>query len=209
MISHNYKCIFIHITKCAGTSIETALGHFDGYAWEMYRGGQDHRTIKQIKNGFVNKNDRNPNCQLIVNQQQFNDYFKFTFVRNPWDRLYSVYEYVKTHKNHKKQFNMLPDTTFKEFLKSYIESGRLFFRSQLSYIQDVDGSIPLDFIGRFENLQEDFDIVRQKLGTNKIPHLTHSNKSSNYGYKKKYDEETIELVRDFYKEEIEVFGYNY
>lgn len=46
MISHKYKCVFIHIPKCAGTSIESALGHLDNH---VGRGGQDHRTIRMIE----------------------------------------------------------------------------------------------------------------------------------------------------------------
>ena len=46
MISHDYRCIFIHIPKCAGTSIEDALGHLDNHPG---RGGQDHRSIRIIE----------------------------------------------------------------------------------------------------------------------------------------------------------------
>ena len=50
MISHEHKCIFIHIPKCAGTSIESALGHLDGHAG---RGGQDHRSIRTIEQPLI------------------------------------------------------------------------------------------------------------------------------------------------------------
>ena len=52
MISHKYKCIHIHIPKCAGTSIEKALGHFDGHEG---RNGQDHRTIRMIEQPWLTK----------------------------------------------------------------------------------------------------------------------------------------------------------
>lgn len=46
MISHEYQCIFIHIPKCAGTSIENAFGHFKNHVGP---GGQDHRTIRYLE----------------------------------------------------------------------------------------------------------------------------------------------------------------
>ena len=52
MISHEYKCIFIHIPKCAGTSIESAFGHLDGHAG---RHGQDHRPIRMIEKPLLSR----------------------------------------------------------------------------------------------------------------------------------------------------------
>uniref|UniRef100_A0A1D9FVM8 Sulfotransferase family protein n=1 Tax=Moorena producens (strain JHB) TaxID=1454205 RepID=A0A1D9FVM8_MOOP1 len=62
MISHEHKCIFVHIPKCAGTSIEHLLGHFDDFSG---RGGQDHRSIRTIEQPFIkiimSKNYSKPN----------------------------------------------------------------------------------------------------------------------------------------------------
>ena len=66
MISHKYKCIFIHIPKCAGTSIEQALGHFDEYSG---RGRQDHRTIRMIENPA-------PPIQVISSKENIIQYLK-------------------------------------------------------------------------------------------------------------------------------------
>ncbi len=53
MVSHEYKCIFIHIPKCAGTSIENALGHFEGH---LGRDRQDHRAIRMLERPLLNAN---------------------------------------------------------------------------------------------------------------------------------------------------------
>ena len=53
MISHEHKCIFIHIPKCAGTSIESALGHLNNYTG-INR--QDHRTIRMIEKPIITTN---------------------------------------------------------------------------------------------------------------------------------------------------------
>ena len=96
MISHKYQCIFIHIPKCAGTSIETALGHFDNH---VGRGGQDHRSIRMIEQPFINldifaskenihefvnrmrhkyRKAFNPLNKLTVTKKQYESYYKFT-----------------------------------------------------------------------------------------------------------------------------------
>src|SRR5215510_9726425 len=104
MISNEYKCIFIHIPKCAGTSIESALGHNLHYTG---REAQDHRTIRMIEKPIFTRSlfqskenlfealrrvkhglrrEGNPRNRLTVTRDQYDRYFKFTIVRNPWSR---------------------------------------------------------------------------------------------------------------------------
>ena len=158
------------------------------------------------------------------------DYFKFTFVRNPWDKMVSWYHY---HKRRKWDFDSWPwdknnPPEFKEFIKQiYDESfdwktlwkGRrgkstydqkvpLRVSNSYMWLVDENGKLLADFIGRFENLQEDFDIVCDKIG---IPQqkLPHKNKSKHKHYTEYYDDETREIVAEKYAKDIEYFGYKF
>ena len=136
MINHDLRCIFIHIPKCSGTSIERALGHLADHSG---RGGQDHRSIREIapipglsalnssKNilelckRFMpsNPNDSsNPRNKYTVSKEQFNDYFKFTIVRNPWDRVFSWYRNVMRDEVHLAKYGISSDCIFSDFLKT-------------------------------------------------------------------------------------------
>ncbi|NDB30230.1 hypothetical protein EB155_09620, partial [archaeon] len=123
---------------------------------------------------------------------------KFTFVRNPWDKIVSQYHYNR----HKFGFK---DSTFKEYVKAW-DSGKqisTFSSLNLHYIDEE-----LDFIGRFETLQQDFNIVCDNIG---IPRqqLPHENKSKHKHYTEYYDDETKQIVAEKYARDIEYFGYKF
>jgi len=225
MVSHKYRCIFIHIPKCAGTSIEVALGHFDRHEG---RAGQDHRSIRMIeqplfspstfssgenmkealrrlKHLYFNKK-ANPQNKVGVTKEQYQDYFKFTIVRNPWERAFSWYKNVIRDERHLQRHEITADIPFSEFLKKFMGKGML--RSQLYWLKSFDGSIPMDYIGRFESLKEDSQEIFDRLGL-KGQTLPHKIKGQKVDFREFYDEESIALVGNFYKEEIDMFGYSY
>ncbi|RLU01159.1 sulfotransferase family 2 domain-containing protein [Ketobacter sp.] len=224
MISHELKCIFIHIPKCAGTSIESALGHLDGHNG---RGGQDHRSMRMIQQPAVSTdtftrrdnimelyrrikhhlspNVTNPNNKITLTRQQYLSYFKFTIVRDPWDRAYSWYNnYVRDPEHEKSGLSRRVD--FNQFLQQ--ESGHGMLASQLYWLQDSKGNIPMDYIGRFENLAADFSYVCEQLGVADQA-LPHKVKGEANGYRDRYDEEARALVESVYREEIDLFGYQF
>jgi len=225
VISHKYKCIFIHIPKCAGTSIESKLGHLDNHDG---RGGQDHRTIRMIEqpylipNTFFSKENitellrrkkyqyfnkvYNHRNKYTVTKQQYESYFKFSIVRNPWSRAFSLYKNIIRDDIHLKNYGITKEISFKEFL--FLFAGKRMLKPQMYWLKSFKSTIPLNYIGRFESLQEDthkiFELL--KLKETSLPHLL---KGSTDNYKKYYDNETNNIIMDIYKEDIDTFGYKF
>ena len=199
MIVHKHKCIFIHINKCAGVAISRFLGM-----------RASHVDAKGYKRRYP---------------QFFSKYFKFTFVRNPWDKMVSFYHYhIRRGWDLNWDWNQANAPCFSDFLRitsqyDIAKQRRIFkntgrstshmrMSNQLDWLVDKNGSLLIDFIGRFENLQEDFSIVCDKIG---IPHqeLTQRNKSKHKHYTEYYDDETRQIVAERYAKDIAILGYRF
>lgn len=224
MISHEHRCIFIHIPKCAGTSIEAALGHFSHH--QTLRGGQDHRSLRMLQRPLLCRDllrspdnlvevarrarsrlraRSNPKNGLDVTREQYASYFKFTIVRNPYSRVFSAYRNVVRDPIHRQRHGVTEDTTFAEYLRRF--AGQRLITPQLYFIRDFSGAVPLDFIGRFERLEEDFREACRRMGFCNPPTLPHELKGDTDDYRAHYDAETLDIVRRVYGEEISLFGY--
>ena len=192
MISHKHKFIFVHINKNGGTSVGGVLNKYSEFC-------KKHQPI------------------TALNEEAYsNDYFKFTFVRNSWDRFLSLYKYrVETNQTN---LGTNPES-FKEWAKNIYNKNPkhynalnnirlLYLSNQLDWITDTSNSVDIDYVGRFENFQQDFDIVCDKIGVPR-QELPHWNKSKHKHYTEYYDEETRQIVAKKYAKDIEYFGYKF
>jgi len=197
MICHRNKCIFIHIPRCGGTSIEVALVGRNW--WEV------DKTTQHLIGSTAKK----------IYKPYWDDYFKFSFVRNPWDRMISLCKYSHHYKvnlvngkvNFNRYFNRFYPLEIDIRSKSQEDSFDSFNLIENSiYLNTLN--VELDFIGKLENFQEDFNIVCDKIG---IPQqvIPHRNRSNHKHYTEYYDDETREIVAQKYAKDIEYFGYEF
>ena len=149
--------------------------------------------------------------QVISHKINLDDFFVFTFVRNPWDRLVSMYKYLKDIEipNAKKQnqnyISELDEISFEEYIiREDIWKPKTFY----SMLKNEDDKIDLDFIGKFENLNYDFNKLLKKLNIEDIK-LSHKNRSKHKHYTEYYTLETMQIVEDMYKDDIMYFNYTY
>jgi hypothetical protein len=167
--------VFVHINRTAGTSIETA---FNGPR-------QDHRLASE----YIRE----------MGREHWDEHFSFSFVRNPWDRMVSLYHFNKMAYGEKRAFD--------EWLRQVLVKPNRFQGPQIDWLVDEDGEVAVDFVGRFEHLARDFSVVCGRVGANlKLPRLNISNHRHYLNY---YDDEGRELVRRTCEKDIELFGYTF
>ena len=217
LISHEEpKFIFIHIQKTGGVSISNLLRRY--IPTTTPGRGRRHisarRALKQVENP--------------------DDYFKFAFVRNPWDRLVSWYTMIDEarrgvadgtagpitrrliKKNNLFKYVLRCGPTFDEFVKNCTEKqwmGNCYYSftfNQLRYLTNKNGEVLVDFIGRFENFAQDLSHVFDMLGLEASQlDIPHKNRSAHSHYSEMYTPETREIVRKRFWRDIEFFGYEF
>lgn len=233
MISHKHKCIFIHVPKVAGISIE------DVFLEDI---GLDFRNRMPLLLGKNTNLDWGPSKishltaeeylgLKFVTNDMFLRYFKFSFVRNPYDRVYSFYTYLG--------FYTL--VSFQEFVIKYLpkvmqdERNFYFVQPMYNYIYSKNGEKLVDFVGKLENLSQDFKTVAQVLGLDGFQ-PGHKNGSKTISYKsqlirgsrivkkypwailglfrkksaeKRFDEKMKAIVLDIYEKDFQYFDYSH
>lgn len=206
MISHNHQCIFIHIPRTGGSSIEQLIwpekreeelwmGFIDRYSNKYQTGGLQHLLAKQIKQE--------------IGDYIFRKYWKFTLIRNPWEKILSTYLSIKWARPDIREFiGMKPNDNFQKFLDLTEKKGHTQWEPQFRFIYDDNGVKLVDYIGRYERYDNDVITILQKIGiySQIIPHIYSSN-SKNYIHL--YDQETKERVSERYHQDIDLFNYEF
>ena len=208
MISYEKKCIFVHIPKTGGASIEKIIwpkrrdrvvgnlwkGYVKPYYNKYQTGGMQHLLARHI--------------MAEVGQETFEKFLKFTIVRNPWDKAVSQYAYLKKRKDLRDFVGMSENADFKTYLSLTKQKKHVQWESQHRFICDDNGRQLVDYVGRFENFEADVNHILRvlEIGHSKIPHR---NKSDRTHYQDYYDAESAEMVGEMYREDAEIFGYTF
>ena len=227
MICRPFKCLFVHVPKTAGQSVEQFFMDRMGLDWDAdraevllgdnedpARGTQKLAHLsawEYIDDGFIER-------------EEFERLFRFAFVRNPFERIVSEYRYR----------NYFHHRSFRDFVLNKLprpgwDDKYRHVMPQYDMLHDPDGRPLVDFVGRFESLQADFDQVCARLGIedSALPHRNPSDKKSRNlkrrmrnalfrngeddksHYTEFYDQKTKEAVSRLYRKDIEAFGYRF
>ena len=204
IVCDEYKFVFVHIFKTAGTSIKRSLRRFDMPAWQEW-GNAVLKRVGITQFGPRRYPDHMRASQLIqrIGEDQFAKYFSFAFVRNPWDWELSHYKYILKFKWHPCHAEVVRLGSFHEYVRWRCD-GR--FQLQSDFIVS-NGKIVVDFVGRFESLKTDFNLVCDRIGIRSK--LGQKNKTRRTRYQDHYDARTERLVEQAFAVDIQRFGYRF
>ena len=227
MVNHKHKFVYIHVPKTAGCSIGRTLYKSLNIVDKRYEGFKIHHDY--------------------LTKEILEEYFVFTFVRNPWDRIWSQYKFRPFLFDYYPFNDVVPNLEkhFKEYYITDVENPHervRFNTAQLradwyaefvhlptqteflkgKYNDGIDKFPYLDYVGRFENLQNDFDNICEKIGIAPVK-LPHENISPTINdswsnpieptpvnhYSEVYSEKNIEYIRKKYNDDIMNFNYEY
>ena len=200
MISLQNRFLFVHIPKTAGNSIQSVLREYSEDQLIALRKEQDGIERFGLRNPKykIKKHSRLSEYRDALGDEQFRSLYKFTCVRNPWDRMVSYY-FTPTQN---------PETWNRKKFREMISKAV----SVADYLRldagEKDSFANVDHIMRFENLAEDFRAVCIAIGVSP-PTLPRYNRSDREHYSKYYDDELRELVRARFAPEIERFDYRF
>ena len=198
-VEKKHMVIFVHIPKAAGNSVVKSI-------WGGEATGHD----------FLERYYKN-------NQKLFHDSFKFTFVRNPWDRLVSAFFYLKQGGigYFDKQFSgkylrkinsfevfvlsLEKDKKFREAIMSWVH-----FTPQIEFLKVKGKDLEcMNFVGKIENFQKDMITLTEHLGVELYEEVKVVNASERNQYREYYNARTQAIVANLYAEDIQVFNYEF
>ncbi|MEM6612495.1 MAG: sulfotransferase family 2 domain-containing protein [Cyanobacteria bacterium P01_C01_bin.72] len=234
ILSHRHKFIFFCNPKTGSTSVEKALAPFqEGQAYNY--GLRQHYSHSSNQMLFPNKHIPPATLKAWLPHKIWNEYHKFVFVRNPWDWFVSEWKYhfrlnalnttdfIKRPRaaaaycknyywlrklNQKQQFEVKDiDFLFTRLKNNFpvFPNTQGLFQSHYAY--DLDGNKIVDFVAKFENIQDDFQKIKDDLGLE--IDLMHLNKTKHDSYQSYFTKDSRQRVAELWRDDIERFGYTF
>ncbi len=201
---------FIDIPRTSSSSIRVELGKYFGIPF-----GKNNIFETKLSSPYKLYHDHLPvkNIKRKLGSELWNQLFTFTFVRNPWDRIFSFYYY-------RKKCNEIPsDLTFREYIlllknkqlgKYGLPLNSHDYKNCADYLLDDNNKINVNYVGKYETREKDLDTIAKKIGCNRIGDL-HLQKATPHriNYTKYLDTEIIAIIERLYLKDITLFDYTY
>lgn len=211
LISKKKQFIFVHVQKTAGISLQQVLTSHAPDA-RLWHGRHGHAS-----SGLAE-----------IGRKRWERYFSFGFVRNPWDRLVSHYSMIRDKIDELTPEQRAEPRPFKIELWNYVlhfshdfdsfldnctgliwdrDCYKSFLFNQIDYLSDDKGEIVVDYVGRFENFEQDATAVLARIGIEaEVPRLNRSSRGDYHDY---YTPRTRDLVAKRFARDIQAFGYEF
>lgn len=216
LLSHRYQFLFVHIAKTGGTSVRAALNPLRWRDPLYYLSFPAHKISGLTGHKLGLKLPRHAHivaAKEMLPAEYFDQLFKFAFVRNPWDLQVSSFHHIMRERP--EVMNGITD--FREFMRWKLDPDRSYqyhidtsLSLQSDYFVDLNGQVCVDYLGKYERLNEDFIEICQRL---KLPERTLGSKrratDRDKDYRKYYDDITAESVAIHFSKDIELLDYGF
>ncbi len=211
LISHRRQFIFIHIGKTAGTNLTRCL---EPYADQperfvvnrcLDRLGIHVNYLPPYRSKRFRRHATAAQVRRHLPARVYQDMFVFAFVRNPWTWMLSQYLFMLRNPLHHRHETVKKLGSFETYLQWEIERDR---RSQHGFVTDRRGRVIVDFVGRFESIEQDFATVAQRIGLDGLE-LPGHHEGHTRDHSRHYTDRARELVARHFARDIEMFEYDY
>jgi hypothetical protein len=216
VLSLKHRFLFVHIAKTGGTSVRRTLQGLrwrDPWYWPMLLCSRFSHLSGHRIGTKLPRHAKIVAAKELLPREFFDELFKFAFVRNPWDLQVSSFHHIRRERpqylgGHDDfegflRWKLDPDRPYQYHLDTSIEL-------QSDYLIDLHGELAVDFIGRYERLEDDFATACRRIGIPQ-PALAHKRKATDRrrDYRSYYDDETAELVARHFRRDIELLKYGF
>lgn len=202
IVSNKKKFVFIHVPKTGGTSLSVVLRKYASYsvAREYKIEGKKFLDVSLMKHATA------LDVKKYVPKAKWDKYFKFCFVRNPWDLFVSLYSWLKPRSK------KLKSKSFSKFVTNFyhnLDAAVLMGKGQYNFMYNLSGKCLVDFVGKFEDYDSSIRTIEKRVGIPITSLVRWINKTKHAPYRKYYNNKTKSMIAEVCANDIKCFGYTF